>query len=66
MEFLLQPLTLLTFFPLVGIIILIFIPGERKDALRERYRGLTPEQRQSLRDRRLRQPLPGGQSPGPR
>ena len=34
MNFLLQPLTLLTFFPLVGIIILFFIPGERKDALR--------------------------------
>ena len=27
-------LTLLTFFPLVGILILFFIPGERKDALR--------------------------------
>ncbi|MBN2115788.1 MAG: NADH-quinone oxidoreductase subunit M [Anaerolineales bacterium] len=34
MEFILQPLTLLTFFPLVGILILFFIPGERKDALR--------------------------------
>jgi NADH-quinone oxidoreductase subunit M len=34
MEFLLQPLTLLTFFPLVGILILFFIPGDRKDALR--------------------------------
>ncbi|HLO31914.1 MAG TPA: NADH-quinone oxidoreductase subunit M [Anaerolineales bacterium] len=34
MEFLLQPLTLLTFFPLVGILILFFIPGERKNALR--------------------------------
>ena len=34
MEFLLQPLTLLTFFPLVGIIILFFIPREQKDALR--------------------------------
>ena len=34
MEFLLQPLTLLTFFPLVGILILFFIPSERKDALR--------------------------------
>jgi NADH-quinone oxidoreductase subunit M len=34
MEFLLQPLTLLTFFPLVGIIILLFIPREQKDALR--------------------------------
>ena len=34
MEFLLQPLTLLTFFPLVGILILFFIPGENKNALR--------------------------------
>ena len=34
MEFLLQPLTLLTFFPLVGIIILFFIPREQKDTLR--------------------------------
>jgi len=34
MEFLLQPLTLLTFFPFVGILILLFIPGDRKNALR--------------------------------
>ncbi|MGB8980688.1 MAG: NADH-quinone oxidoreductase subunit M [Anaerolineales bacterium] len=34
MEFLFEPLTLLTFFPLVGILILFFIPSERKDALR--------------------------------
>src|SRR5512138_3071105 len=34
MNFFLQPLTLLTFFPLVGILILFFISGERKDALR--------------------------------
>jgi NADH-quinone oxidoreductase subunit M len=34
MEFLLQPLTLLTFFPMVGVLILFFIPSERKDALR--------------------------------
>jgi NADH-quinone oxidoreductase subunit M len=34
MDFLLQPLTLLTFFPLVGIIILLFIPREQKDAIR--------------------------------
>jgi NADH-quinone oxidoreductase subunit M len=34
MEFLFEPLTLLTFFPLVGILILFFIPNERKDALR--------------------------------
>ncbi len=34
MEFLLQPLTLLTFFPLVGILVLLFIPSENKNALR--------------------------------
>ena len=34
MNFFLQPLTLLTFFPLVGIIVLLFIPREQKDALR--------------------------------
>ncbi|HEU0294515.1 MAG TPA: NADH-quinone oxidoreductase subunit M [Anaerolineales bacterium] len=34
MEFLLQPLTLLTFFPLLGILVLFFIPGENKNALR--------------------------------
>src|SRR5215207_5578272 len=34
MEFLLQPLTLLIFFPLVGISILLFIPREQKDTLR--------------------------------
>jgi NADH-quinone oxidoreductase subunit M len=34
MNFFLQPLTLLTFFPLVGILILIFISSDRKDALR--------------------------------
>src|SRR5512133_2857328 len=34
MNFFLQPLTLLTFFPLVGILVLFFIPSERKDALR--------------------------------
>jgi NADH-quinone oxidoreductase subunit M len=34
MEFLFEPLTLLTFFPLVGVLILFFIPNERKDALR--------------------------------
>jgi NADH-quinone oxidoreductase subunit M len=34
MNFFLQPLTLLTFFPLVGILILFFIPREQKDALR--------------------------------
>ena len=34
MEFILQPLTLLTFFPLVGILILFFIPSDRKDVLR--------------------------------
>lgn len=34
MEFLLQPLTLLTFFPLLGVLVLLFIPGERKEAIR--------------------------------
>ena len=34
MNFFLQPLTLLTFFPLVGMLILFFIPSDRKDALR--------------------------------
>ena len=34
MEFLLQPLTLLTFFPLLGILILFFIPSDNKNALR--------------------------------
>ncbi|NJC96357.1 MAG: NADH-quinone oxidoreductase subunit M [Anaerolineae bacterium] len=34
MEFLLQPLTLLTFFPLVGVLVLLFIPSDNKNALR--------------------------------
>ena len=34
MEFLLQPLTLLTFFPLLGILVLFFIPSENKNAVR--------------------------------
>jgi len=34
MNFFLQPLTILTFFPLVGVLVLLFIPGEKKDALR--------------------------------
>ena len=34
MNFFLQPLTLLTFFPLVGVLVLLFIPGDRKPALR--------------------------------
>jgi NADH-quinone oxidoreductase subunit M len=34
MEFALQPLTLLTFFPLLGVLVLLFIPGSRKNALR--------------------------------
>src|SRR6185295_5923301 len=34
MEFLLQPLTLLTFFPLLGVLVLFFIPSDRKDMLR--------------------------------
>ena len=34
MEFLLQPLTLLTFFPLLGVLAIIFIPSDNKNALR--------------------------------
>jgi len=34
MNFFLQPLTLLTFFPLVGVLVLLFIPSDRKNALR--------------------------------
>src|SRR5215216_607420 len=34
MNFFLQPLTLLTFFPLLGILILLFIPSDRKSTLR--------------------------------
>ncbi|NTV37825.1 MAG: NADH-quinone oxidoreductase subunit M [Anaerolineales bacterium] len=34
MDFFLQPLTLVTFFPLVGVLVLFFINSERKDALR--------------------------------
>ncbi len=34
MDFFLQPLTLVTFFPLVGVLVLLFINAERKNALR--------------------------------
>src|SRR5512140_2858385 len=34
MNFFLQPLTLLTFFPLLGVLVLLFIPSDRKNALR--------------------------------
>ena len=34
MEFLLQPLTLLTFFPLLGVIVLLFMNSEAKNAIR--------------------------------
>ncbi|MBI3739442.1 MAG: Fe-S-binding domain-containing protein, partial [Chloroflexi bacterium] len=34
MEFILQPLTLLTFFPLLGVLVILFIKSESKDALR--------------------------------
>ncbi|GAB4504818.1 MAG: NADH-quinone oxidoreductase subunit M [Anaerolineales bacterium] len=34
MEFLLQPLTLVTFFPLLGVLVLLLLPGENKNALR--------------------------------
>ena len=35
MEFLLQPLTLVTFFPLVGILVLLLLPGENKNLMRD-------------------------------
>ena len=41
MEFLLQPLTLLTFFPLLGVLILFFIPSDNKNALRWTALGVT-------------------------
>ncbi|MGZ9225688.1 MAG: NADH-quinone oxidoreductase subunit M [Anaerolineales bacterium] len=41
MNFFLQPLTLLTFFPLVGVLILFFIRGDRKDALRWTALGIS-------------------------
>ena len=34
MNFFLQPLTLLTFFPLLGVLVLFFIPSDNKNALR--------------------------------
>ena len=34
MNFLLEPLTLLTFFPLLGVIVILFIPREQKDTIR--------------------------------
>ena len=34
MEFLLQPLTLLTFFPLVGVLVLLFLPSDNKSTIR--------------------------------
>ena len=34
MEFLLQPLTLVTFFPLLGVLVLLFLPSENKNSLR--------------------------------
>ena len=34
MEFLLQPLTLLTFFPLVGVLVILFMNSESKAAIR--------------------------------
>ena len=34
MEFLLQPLTLLTFLPLVGVLVILFINSEQKAAIR--------------------------------
>ncbi len=34
MEFLLQPLTLLTFFPILGVLVLLFVKAEQKNAIR--------------------------------
>jgi NADH-quinone oxidoreductase subunit M len=34
MEFLLQPLTLVTFFPLLGVLVLLILPGENKNQMR--------------------------------
>ena len=34
MEFLLQPLTLLTFFPLLGVLVILFVNSEQKNAIR--------------------------------
>src|ERR1041385_9302011 len=34
MNFFLQPLTLLTFFPLVGVLVLLFVPSTQKNTLR--------------------------------
>ena len=34
MEFLLQPLTLVTFFPLLGVLVLLFMSSENKNLLR--------------------------------
>src|SRR3990172_5612725 len=34
MEFLLQPLTLMTFFPLVGVLLILFMRSEQKTAIR--------------------------------
>ena len=34
MEFLLQPLTILTFFPLVGVLALLFLPSDNKSLIR--------------------------------
>jgi NADH-quinone oxidoreductase subunit M len=41
MNFFLQPLTLLTFFPLVGVLVLLFIPSGNKSAIRWTALGTT-------------------------
>jgi NADH-quinone oxidoreductase subunit M len=41
MNFFLQPLTLLTFFPLVGVLVLFFIPSDNKSAIRWTALGTT-------------------------
>lgn len=34
MDFLLQPLSIVTFFPLLGVLVLLFLKSEQKNALR--------------------------------
>ena len=41
MEFLLQPLTLVTFFPLLGVLVLLFLPSEKKNLLRWTAMGIS-------------------------
>ncbi|MDK1081150.1 MAG: NADH-quinone oxidoreductase subunit M [Anaerolineae bacterium] len=41
MEFFLQPLTLVTFFPLLGVLLLFFLPSDKKNLLRWTAMGFT-------------------------